>query len=53
VEGKAAHLPAGSAVDDVNKFVARPISGGFEGRDAITEVLLVAILWPKDELAYG
>src|SRR6516164_4560946 len=52
VEGKTTDLPAGSAMDEVNELVARPISGGFECRDAIAEVLLVAVLRPKDEFAY-
>ena len=51
VKGKTTDLPAGSAVDDVNELVAPPISGGFECRDAIAEVLFVAVLRPKDEFA--
>jgi hypothetical protein len=50
VEGKTTDLPAGSAMDEVNELVARPISGGFECRDAIAEVLLVRSCGPKTSL---
>ena len=49
MKGETAYLPAVSAVDDVDEFVARPIPGGFERSDPIAEVLLVALFRPKDE----
>ena len=51
VESETAHLPSGRAVDDVDELVARPISRGFECRDPIAQVLLVAVLGSKDEFA--
>jgi hypothetical protein len=49
---EAAHLPSGSAVDDINRLIAGSICGGGKCSDPIAKVSLASLLGAESELAY-
>jgi hypothetical protein len=51
MKSETAHLPPGSAVDDVDGLIAWSIGGGIKCSDPITKVSLVFLLWAEGEIA--